>query len=186
MIFDPSLAAAARRHVRAQAKSQKASSSAGAATNSSETGTSSNTKPQDGSLGTATTATTAAATTGSAGASEDLGGTAGKVVVGRGEHLGPAPSGIGHGFGGGGLAPAAPSLAQSSSGSPNGVDLEGATRVGPVVPRARTMKRRVLLKIVVLGCSNVSRIAYIACIELAVLPRSRSANSGKMKSNCSN
>lgn len=156
MIFDPALAAAARRHVRAQAKSQKASSAAGP-TNSSETGTSSSSNTnvkvsQEATLGNAA----AAAAADSASTSADLGGTAGKVIE-RGEHAGPAIGGVGGGIGGGG-APAL-SLARASSAFTNGADLEGVTRVGPVAPRPRAMKRRVLLKIVVLGCSNVSRVA---------------------------
>ena len=157
MIFDPALAAAARRHVRAQAKSQKASSAAGPA-NSSETGTSSSSNTnvkvsQEATLGTTAAASSAAD---SASTSADLGGTAGKVIE-RGEHAGPATGGVGGGIGGGGEP--ALSLARASSAFSNGADLEGVTRVGPVAPRPRAMKRRVLLKIVVLGCSNVSRVA---------------------------
>lgn len=39
--------------------------------------------------------------------------------------------------------------------------MEGVTRVGPVAPRPRAMKRRVLLKIVVLGCSNVGKTSLM-------------------------
>lgn len=157
MIFDPALAAAARRHARAQAKHNKAKDNS-AATSSENSG---------GSVGAATAAPggnvqqepSFSGGGGGAAAPSDSGEhAASKVVVGRAERTTSGSSNAGDG----GL------LSRTASASTNGGDGDGSSaRVGPVGPRPRAMKPRVLLKIVVLGCSNVSRLVCV-CMGVRV------------------
>lgn len=172
MIFDPALAAAARRHARALAKSQRSATQDGSSSITSTSPSSFETSldatsgggggaSQEAAIGAGGTAAIAPSD------SSEYGGTnnAVKAIAGRGERARSTSSSLGD----------VPAIAGALNRTVNGVanggggDLEGATRVGPVVSRSRTMKPRVLLKIVVLGCSNVGRIVS------SCLPSSRQA-----------
>ncbi|CAM9723537.1 unnamed protein product [Ectocarpus sp. 6 AP-2014] len=148
MIFDPALAAAARRHQRAQNKVNKSPTPGGLPTSpadnnnnnrnnnvSSSTSTDSTKVPLpiDDAAAAAAADTTPPSTSSDSSAAKDL-------VTGE--------------------------KARSTSGSSNsnGVDFEGATaraRAGGGASRQRQMKPRVLLKIVVLGCSNVGKTSLM-------------------------
>lgn len=180
MIFDPALAAAARRHVRAQAKSNKAaisaSSSATTATggeNGSSTTSASTVNadapeaPSPPTSGNTTGTFTAAAPLEESNiehGSADERDTASVAPLQGGEirnddnSYNTVINSVAAVAAASAAAAAAGARSRNSSFSAGtaGTDLEGAMRVGPVVSRPKTMKRRVLLKIVVLGCSNVS------------------------------
>lgn len=158
MIFDPALAAAARRHARAQAKSHRSSASASPAgvANPAENSNTATSSSNDGTPAGKAPATQEANLGGSAAGgahheSSEHGSTAGRAAAARGERAGSTSSSVGDGAAG-----SAGALTRTASSSTNGGgELEGAIRVGPVVSRSRAMKPRMLLKIVVLGCSNV-------------------------------
>lgn len=178
MIFDPALAAAARRHQRAKNKAQKSptgaengsSSAAGASNNSTSTGGSpagnkvvaspaeeEETNHHDGSPATAAAAAESGELGGSGEAKEfRVGEKEGSSSSVGDEATGSAGSGVG----------AAGTRSRTASGSSTGVDFEGATarvRAGGGASRQRPMKPRVLLKIVVLGCSNVR--LFFCCVS---------------------
>lgn len=144
MIFDPELAAAARRHVRAQAKAQKqqqAPQGASAIDRDATTG---------GSLGRVPTTVGEEGSDAAFTAGEDSEHGIGKV---RG---GDRPGSTGSATGNAASVSEGSSWAQAASvGTSNG-DMEVVERMGPVAPKPRAMKPRVLLKIIVLGSTNVS------------------------------
>ena len=183
MIFDPELAAAAKRHARAQAKArQKAAEAAAAAaaapapaekpvTSSSATSVPSetvtdaarNTRANSRADSSATSLAPPQAKHDAAARSVDHEGSpTEKVVADAGRtgksglgnsSTGPIPGGAdGSGSADSGSGNGSGLVSRTSSGG----DSEGASRAGPVVLRSRMMKPRVLLKIVVLGSSNVS------------------------------
>lgn len=177
MIFDPALAAAARRHQRAKNKAQKSppdaentgSISSNSASNNNSTSSSAapagkvaaeeTTNPDGG--GPASAAAASAAESG------EHGGSAEAKEVRAEEKAGSSGSVGDDGSAGGAGAAAAGTRSRTTSGSSNGVDFEGATaRVragGGGASRQRPMKPRVLLKIVVLGCSNVRIVLRWYC-----------------------
>lgn len=183
MIFDPELAAAAKRHARAQAKARQkltAPAATATATGAGEAaGAASKSTPS--SFSPLLSETTASATSSSGIANVDatlsvsrvipqanrdapvpsiehessladkavLGSSGGnKAVLGRNSSVG------GSGNGGVGSARGSGLIPRTTSGLTSG-DGEGGPRAGHIL-RSRVMKPRVLLKIVVLGSSNVS------------------------------
>lgn len=144
MIFDPELAAAARRHVRAQAKAQKQQQAPqGASERERDTTT-------GGSQG--RVPTTVGGEGGDAAPSAGEGGEHGLGKVRGGDRAGSTGSATGNVA----AVSEGSSWAQAASvGTSNG-DMEVVERMGPVAPKPRAMKPRVLLKIIVLGSTNVS------------------------------
>lgn len=195
MIFDPELAAAAKRHVRAQAKArQKLTASAATAAGTGEAagaGAASKSTPSSLSPSSSETAARATGSSGIANADATLSVSRALPQVNRDA---PAPSiehesslaekavlsssggnravlgrnsSAGGGLGNGGVGSARGSglIPRNTSGLTS-VDWEGGPRAGHV-SRSRFMKPRVLLKIVVLGSSNVS-VARCPCHLTAV------------------
>lgn len=166
MIFDPALAAAARRHQRAKNKAQKsptdAENTSTSASNNSTLSSSSSSAPAAGKEvgaeetnpdGNPAPASTSAAESG------ELGGSVEARDFRVGDKAGSSSS-VGEEGTGSDVGAAAGTRSRTASGSSTWVDFEGATarvRAGGGVSRQqRPLKPRVLLKIVVLGCSNVS------------------------------
>lgn len=183
MIFDPELAAAAKRHARAQAKArQKLTASAATATGAGEAagaGAASKSTPSSFSPSSSETPARATGSSGIANADATLSvsrvlpqanrdapapsidhesSLADKAVLsssgGNRAVLGRNSSVGGLGNGGGGSARGSGLIPRNTSGLTSG-DWEGGPRAGHI-SRSRVMKPRVLLKIVVLGSSNVS------------------------------
>lgn len=162
MIFDPALAAAARRHQRAKNKAQKSpidventlsTSASNNSTSSASAGTAEGTDPHGNPapLG-AASATESVELDGSDEAKDP------KVEEKAASSSSPGEEGSTAAVAAAGSVGAAGTLSRTANGSSNGVDFEGATaraRAGGGSSRQRPMKPRVLLKIVVLGCSNV-------------------------------
>lgn len=152
MIFDTDLAAAARRHARAQAKLKKQSQMA---TEAAEGETNQETSPEK-STGTNAGSVAAASANSELETPADSnsgviseGSTARFAKTSQTTEVAPA----------GGESVAVSGFSGSRKNSAANGDMDGMMRVGPVAPRPRsTMKPRVLLKIIVLGCSNVSRV----------------------------
>eukprot|EP00903_Cladosiphon_okamuranus_P011754 g11049.t1 len=179
MIFDPDLAAAARRHERAKRKAQKSPADAeNAGCNSASTGTninistpSSNT-PAAGKVAAAEETLNAegkpapaADSAAEGGELGELGGVSEAKDTRPGEkEAGSSSNSVGDDGSTGGSVGAPGTRSRTGSGSSNGVDFEGATarvRAGGGASRQRPMKPRVLLKIVVLGCSNVGKTSLM-------------------------
>ncbi|CAM9491003.1 unnamed protein product [Ectocarpus sp. 8 AP-2014] len=172
MIFDPALAAAARRHQRAQNKVNKSPTPGGVPTSpadnnnnnrnnnvSSSTSTDSTKVPLpiDDAAAAAAADTTPPSTSSDSSAAKDL-------VTGEKARSTSSSSGDAGSSSGGAAAAAVALGGTASSSNSNGVDFEGATaraRAGGGASRQRQMKPRVLLKIVVLGCSNVGKTSLM-------------------------
>lgn len=173
MIFDPALAAAARRHQRAKSKAEK-SSATGGSPNTSSAENSSSVNNSSSSTHSNTASSTAVkvpesnldGTPAAAAAwpeTSEHGGRGNAKALGVGEKAGSNNGSVGD-VGSTGTVSGVGTLSRTASASSNGVDFEGATarvRAGGGASRQRPMKPRVLLKIVVLGCSNVS---YCVCV----------------------
>lgn len=173
MIFDPALAAAARRHQRAKNKAQKApvdAENTGSNSASNNISTSSSTAPAAGKVAAEETVNPdgnlAPAAASAAEDGELVGGGEAKDAR-LGEKEAGSSNSVGHN-GSVGSVGAAGTLTRTASGSSNGVDFEGATarvRAAGGASRQRPMKPRVLLKIVVLGCSNVrTALFFLLCL----------------------
>lgn len=169
MIFDPALAAAARRHQRAKTKAEKSSVSGDSPNTSAESSVNNkNSSSTSKRISTATTPSAAAAKapranvdgTQAVGASPETSEHNGSGVVkalGVGEKAESSSGSVGDVVIG--TVSGAGTLSRTASASSNGLDFDGVTarvRAAGGASRQRPMKPRVLLKIVVLGCSNVS------------------------------
>lgn len=158
MIFDPELAAAARRHARAQAKLNKATSDSQhaqpqASPDKANSISASERTPEGSPAAVAANSAAGAAVASSAGGPpennvETHGATIASGIVTSDRFSSATGSASGADGTGGGYG------RKSSAASG---DMDGVERVGPLGPRQRgSMKQRVLLKIIVLGSSNVS------------------------------
>ncbi|CAM9504726.1 unnamed protein product [Pylaiella littoralis] len=174
MIFDPALAAAARRHQRAKTKAEKSSVSGDSPNTSAESSVNNkNSSSTSKRISTATTPSAAAAKapranvdgTQAVGASPETSEHNGSGVVkalGVGEKAESSSSSVGDVVIG--TVSGAGTLSRTASASSNGVDFDGVTarvRAAGGASRQRPMKPRVLLKIVVLGCSNVGKTSLM-------------------------
>lgn len=151
MIFDAELAAAARRHARAQAKLKKQSQ---IATEAAEGETNHHESSPEKS--TATNAVPAAAASANGELERPTDSNSGAISEGSTARFAKTSQAteVAHA---GGESVAVSGFSNSRKNSAANGDMDGVMRVGPVAPRPRsTMKPRVLLKIIVLGCSNVS------------------------------
>lgn len=147
MIFDTDLARAAERHRRALRKAAKQQDAAQQAYSSPDAGGDIGTgKYQDG------LATTKGGEYTSAGHPSVEAREYGIGKVGTVERAGLTISTTG---GAVGVAEGPSGGRASRAGSSNG-DVDGLERMGPVAPKSRQFKPRELLKIIVLGSSNVS------------------------------
>lgn len=146
MIFDSELAAAARRHLRAQKKAAKQLGEQVEQQSASQSGYTGIGNPREGTpkKGEADRNTSPIP---SAEGSETGPGNTGTIIrAGSNWSATSSSTTVLDGFSKG-----RPGSTESSNG-----DVDGIERMGPVGPRPRLLKPRVLLKIIVLGCSNVS------------------------------
>ena len=158
MIFDPALAAAARRHQRAKNKAQKSPPDAENTSNNNSTSSSAAPGAVAAEETTSADNINQAPAAAPAAESDDNGGGSAEAKERRVAEKAGSNGGSAGDDGGAGGTGAAGALSLTASSSSSGVDFEGATarvRAGGGASRQRPMKPRVLLKIVVLGCSNV-------------------------------
>ena len=158
MIFDPALAAAARRHQRAKNKAQKSPPDAENTSNNNSTSSSAAPGAVAAEETTSPDNINQAPAAAPAAESDDNGGGSAEAKERRVAEKAGSNGGSAGDDGGAGGTGAAGALSLTASSSSSGVDFEGATarvRAGGGASRQRPMKPRVLLKIVVLGCSNV-------------------------------